>query len=93
MGHGVLKAARGLELRPLRLADARALFEQVDANRARLRRWLPWPDANRGPADSRAYILRMRALARAGMGQSYGLDDEAKLVASREAMGLAGTVP
>ena len=46
----VLKAGRGLELRPLRLRDARALFEQVDANRARLRRWLPWPDATQDPA-------------------------------------------
>jgi ribosomal-protein-serine acetyltransferase len=73
MAREVLKAGRGLELRPLRLADARALFAQVDANRARLRRWLPWPDANRSPADSRAYILRMRAQAKAGVGQSYGL--------------------
>jgi ribosomal-protein-serine acetyltransferase len=69
----VLKAGRALELRPLRLADARALFAQVDANRARLRRWLPWPDANRSPADSRAYILQMRAQAKAGLGQTFGL--------------------
>lgn len=73
MTQETLTAGRGLELRPLRLADARALFERVDADRARLRRWLPWPDANRAPADSRAYILRMRAQARAGIGQSYGL--------------------
>ncbi|HEX9009895.1 MAG TPA: GNAT family protein [Holophagaceae bacterium] len=73
MAAEALKAGRGLELRPLRLADARALFAQVDANRARLRRWLPWPDANRGPEDSRTYILRMRAQAKAGIGQSYGL--------------------
>ncbi len=73
MPTGALKAGRGLELRPLRLADARALFEQVDANRTRLRRWLPWPDANRSPADSRLYILRMRAQARTGLGASYGL--------------------
>lgn len=69
----VLKAGRGLELRPLRLRDARALFEQVDANRARLRRWLPWPDATQDPADTRAFILRMRAQIRAGLGLSFGL--------------------
>ena len=70
---GTLKAGRGLELRPLRLADARPLYALVDANRTRLRRWLPWPDANRSSADSRAYLLRMQAQARAGVGQSFGL--------------------
>jgi ribosomal-protein-serine acetyltransferase len=80
MAGDALKAGRDLELRPLRLADARALFAQVDANRARLRRWLPWPDTNRGPEDSRAYILRMRAQAKAGIGQSYGLWWKERLV-------------
>ena len=68
-----LKAGRGLELRPLRLPEAGALYALVDADRDRLRRWLPWPDANRSVADSRAYIQRVRALARAGTGESYGL--------------------
>lgn len=68
-----IKAGRGLELRPLNLRDARALFALVDANRDRLRRWLPWPDANRSVLDSRAYILRVRALARKGVGRAYGL--------------------
>lgn len=69
----VLKAGRGLELRPLSLREAGALFILVEANRARLRRWLPWPDANLCVLDSRAYILRMRTLRRAGHGQSFGL--------------------
>ncbi|BDU68134.1 ribosomal-protein-L7/L12-serine acetyltransferase [Geothrix oryzae] len=69
----VLKAGPGLELRPLNLRDAPALFALVDANRDRLRRWLPWPDANQSPADSRTYILRMRTQVRAGVGQSFGL--------------------
>ncbi len=69
----VLKAGRGLELRPLLLRDAASLFALVEANRSRLRRWLPWPDANRSVVDSRAYILRVRALARLGAGHSYGL--------------------
>jgi ribosomal-protein-serine acetyltransferase len=69
----VLKAGRGLELRPLTLRDAKVLFALVEANRERLRRWLPWPDANQTPADSRAYILWMRAQARAGLGLSFGL--------------------
>ncbi|MDR3684346.1 MAG: GNAT family protein [Geothrix sp.] len=69
----VLKAGRGLELRPLVLRDAKALFPLVEANRERLRRWLPWVDANYSVLDTRAFILRVRAHARAGIGQSYGL--------------------
>ena len=69
----VLKAGRGLELRPLNLRDAGALFALVEVNRERLRRWLPWPDANLSVLDSRAYILRMRTLERAGLGLSFGL--------------------
>ena len=81
-----LKAGRGLELRPLNLRDAKALFALVEVNRERLRRWLPWPDSNRSVQDSRAYILRVRALARAGLGQSFGLWWQERLV------GIAGFV-
>lgn len=69
----VVKAGRSLELRPLCLRDARPLFALVDANRDRLRRWLPWTDANLSVQDSRAYILRVRARARAGMALPFGL--------------------
>ena len=69
----VLKAGRGLELRPLNLRDAKILFPLVEANRERLRRWLPWPDANRSVLDTRAFILQVRARARAGIGQSFGV--------------------
>jgi len=69
----IIKAGRSLELRPLLLRDARALFALVEANRGRLRRWLPWPDANRSVLDSRAYILRVRGLQRLGLARSFGL--------------------
>jgi ribosomal-protein-serine acetyltransferase len=82
----ILKAGRGLELRPLNLRDASALFALVETNRERLRRWLPWPDANRCRLDSRAYILRVRAQARAGSAQSFGLWWKDQLV------GIAGFV-
>ena len=68
-----LKAGRGLELRPLHLRDAKALFPLVEANRERLGRWLPWVDANHSVLDTRAFIVRVRAHARAGIGQSFGL--------------------
>ena len=84
---GVLKAGRGLELRPLNLRDAKALFALVEANRERLRRWLPWPDANRCVLDSRAYILRVRAHARAGVGQSFGLCWKGALVGLADVQG------
>jgi len=86
MGPDVLKAGRGLELRPLNLRDAKALFALVEANRDRLRRWLPWPDANRCLADSRAFILRVRAQARSGLARSFGLWWRGELV------GIAGFV-
>ena len=82
----VVKAGRGLELRPLYLRDAKAIFALVETNRDRLRRWLPWPDANRSVLDSRAYILRVRALQRRGAAQSFGLWWKGALV------GVAGFV-
>lgn len=82
----VLKAGQGLELRPLNLRDARPLFALVEANRERLRRWLPWPDANRSILDSRAYILRVRAWARQGSAHSFGIWWQERLV------GVAGFV-
>ena len=81
-----LKAGRGLELRPLTLRDAGALFALVEANRDRLRRWLPWPDTNLSVLDSRAYILLVRAQARVGTAQSFGLWWQGRLV------GIAGFV-
>jgi ribosomal-protein-serine acetyltransferase len=81
-----VKAGRALELRPLRLRDARALFALVDANRNRLRRWLPWPEANRSLQDSRAYILRVRAQAKLGAALPFGLWWRGSLV------GVAGFV-
>ena len=81
-----LKAGRTLDLHPLCLRDARALFALVDANRDRLRRWLPWPDANLTVQDSRAYILRVRAQARLGTALPFGLWWKGSLV------GVAGYV-
>lgn len=43
-------------LRQLTLGDAEELFAVVEANRAHLRRWLPWLDRNRTLADCRRFL-------------------------------------
>ena len=45
-----------LSLRMLRLPDADELFAIVDANRERLREWLPWLDDNTTADDTRWFI-------------------------------------
>jgi len=52
----VVDAAMGLRLRTLLPDDARELFSAVDANRAYLRQWLPWLDANTEVAHSLTFI-------------------------------------
>ena len=47
---------RELELRPLRAADAFALFRLIDSERGRLGRWLPWVDETRTERDSARFI-------------------------------------
>lgn len=64
----VIPAGRDLELRPLRLADARAFFALTEANRARLRRWLPWVDDVTCVQDTRAFIAWTQAEAKARRG-------------------------
>ena len=43
-------------LRPVRPADAEALFALTDANRAHLREWLPWLDSIRTAKDTEKFI-------------------------------------
>ena len=68
-----LKAGRSLELRPLRLADAEAVFALVQSNRKRLRRWLPWPDNTHNVQDSRSYIRRVRNQEKLGLAKAFGV--------------------
>ncbi len=55
-----------LELRAPALEDVDALFAAVDADRARLRVWLPWVDLTKSPDDTRAFIERSITGASAG---------------------------
>lgn len=41
--------------------DAEALFELVEANRARLSQWMPWAESTTSPSDTREFIERSRA--------------------------------
>ena len=68
-----LRVVRGLELRPLKLADAAALFALVDSNRTHLRRWLPWVDLNTDIAHTRAFIRLHQTLAQRGEVRTFGL--------------------
>lgn len=45
-----------LELRLIQPKDASALFAVIDANRVKLREWLPWVDATKKLADTEKYI-------------------------------------
>ena len=75
-----LRVAPGLELRPLRLADAPSLFKLVEANRAHLRRWLSWVDGTAAEADTRTFIHLNRALQRQGQLRTFALWWKGRLV-------------
>lgn len=51
-----IAAGRGIELRPISMEHAAALYALIDRNRARLREWLPWVEWAFGPGDLDAYI-------------------------------------
>ena len=72
------------ELRPLEERHAEALFAAVDANRAHLRRWLPWLDANASAEDSRAFVRS--SLARFARGDGF----DAGVFVGGEIAGVAG---
>lgn len=51
----------GVEVRILEPEDAEEVFALVDADRERLRAWMPWVDGTTSPADTRAFIEGDRA--------------------------------
>ncbi|MDA0353151.1 MAG: GNAT family protein [Chloroflexi bacterium] len=58
----------GIELRPLRLADADAIYFLVATNRDRLGEWLPWVPSIGSPADEAAFIRGSHESLAAGTG-------------------------
>lgn len=61
MSRALLDLGEGVEIRILEPGDAEEVFAAVDADRARLREWMPWVDGSASPRDTRAFIERDRA--------------------------------
>jgi ribosomal-protein-serine acetyltransferase len=66
-----INLGEGASIRLLVPDDALVVFETVDRNRERLRRWLPWVDDSRDPADTRAFIEE--TIATQGREFAYGI--------------------
>lgn len=66
-------------LRPIAEPDVVPLFEAVDRNRAHLRRFLPWLDSTRGPADIDAFRVRTLAQERDGIGLTRMIEHAAAI--------------
>ena len=60
-------------LRVLREDDAAELFMLTDANRAYLRRWLPWVDLVTSEEDSRSFLATVAAQREEGRGPTFGV--------------------
>jgi ribosomal-protein-serine acetyltransferase len=59
---------------------AEELFELVDENRAHLRPWLPWVDANKSADDTRTFIRQMLMKLADGNEYGFGILSQGKLV-------------
>ena len=74
MGRAVsLPCGKDLVLRPLRLKDARAFFALTEANRERLRRWLPWVDDVLTIDHTKAFIALAKEQAKRRQGLHCGI--------------------
>src|SRR5689334_1079477 len=71
MQDGMLGDAARLRL--LDAADAAPLYALVDANRAHLRQWLPWIDAQQSIDATRAFLHAAAQQFAAQRGGQYGI--------------------
>jgi ribosomal-protein-serine acetyltransferase len=74
-------------LRVLREDDAAELFAVTDANRAHLRRWLPWVDLVTSEDDSRSFLETVSAQREEGRGPTFGIVHDGALA------GVVGFLP
>ncbi len=72
-----LDLGEGAELRRFTVDDADMIFAVVDANRARLREWLPWIDPMKSSDEERAWLTMV--LADEGGMEGYGIFVEGTL--------------
>lgn len=72
----------GIILQFIKLKEAEALFALVDQNRAYLRKWLPWVDAQASPESSRKNILERIEKAGNGEALDLGVYRDGKLMGS-----------
>jgi ribosomal-protein-serine acetyltransferase len=71
----------------LRDGDAEELYALTDANRAHLRRWLPWVDLVTSEDDSRSFLETVTAQHKEGRGPTFGILYQHALV------GVVGYLP
>ena len=71
----------------LREDDAAELFALTDANRAYLRRWLPWVDLVTSEDDSRSFLETVTAQREEGRGPTFGIVHDGALA------GVVGFLP
>jgi ribosomal-protein-serine acetyltransferase len=74
-------------LRVLREDDAAELFALTEANRAQLRRWLPWVDLVASEDDSRSFLESVNAQREDGRGPTFGILHDGALA------GVVGFLP
>jgi ribosomal-protein-serine acetyltransferase len=74
-------------LRVLREDDAVELYALTDANRAYLRRWLPWVDLVTSEEDTQSFLATVTAQYKEGRGPTFGIVRDDALV------GVVGYLP
>jgi ribosomal-protein-serine acetyltransferase len=74
-------------LRVLREDDSADLFAVTEANRAFLRRWLPWVDAVTSEEDSRSFLATVTEQRKEGRGPTFGI------LCAGELQGVVGYLP
>ncbi len=79
-----------LLLRPITMDDAPTIFALTEANRAHLRRWLPWVDGTQRQQDTEQFLDMVLEQEAAGHGYQMGIVWRGELVGI---IGMHSTLP
>ncbi|MEJ2130618.1 MAG: GNAT family N-acetyltransferase [Gammaproteobacteria bacterium] len=74
-----ITVSRAITLRVPGAGDAPTIFSVVDANRERLRRWLPWLDLNVSVGDSQAFVQNATKARLAKQSATWLIEYEGKV--------------